>query len=135
MTGEEVKKKLANEGYTITKLAALLGTSQQNLSVKLSKEAIKTDLLESLCDALNKDFTFFYGGTTYLPISNVHPEQQSVPKFLYDDLLNNTVGKSLYENMEEKYLEQVRENEQLKNQISLMQQGMTIPEIAKKEAV
>ena len=135
MTGEEVKKKLAKEGYTITKLATLLGTSQQNLSVKLSKEAVKTDLLESLCDALNKDFTFFYGGTTYLPMASINVDQQQVPKFLYDDLLNSTVRKSFYEELEKKLLESIRENEQLKNQISLMQQGITIPEIAQKEAV
>ena len=64
--------------------------------------------------------SFFYGGTTYLPFSNIPTEQQQVPRFLYDD-------------MQAKLLESVRENEQLKNQISLMQQGMTIPEIAERE--
>lgn len=120
MSGEEVRKKLANEGYSITRLAALLGTSQQNLSVKLSKDSVKTDLLENLCDVLNKDLNFFYGGTKYLTTTNSSTEQQQVPRYLYEDLKNELI-------------EAIRENEQLKNQISLMQQGLTIPEVAQKE--
>lgn len=120
MSGEELKIKLSNEGYTITRLAELLGESQPNISAKLSRDSVKTDFLEKLCDVLNKDMSFFYGGTKFLVINKSSSEQQQVPRYLYEDL-------------KKELIEAIRENEQLKNQISLMQQGLTIPEIAQKE--
>ena len=120
MSGEELKIKLSNEGYTITRLAELLGESQPNISAKLSRDSVKTDFLEKLCDVLNKDMSFFYGGTKFLVINKSSSEQQQVPRYLYEDL-------------KKELIEAIRENEQLKNQISLMKQGLTIPEIAQKE--
>ena len=120
MSGEELKIQLSNQGYTITRLAELLGESQPNISAKLSRDSVKTDFLEKLCDVLNKDMSFFYGGTKFLVINKSSSEQQQVPRYLYEDL-------------KKELIEAIRENEQLKNQISLMQQGLTIPEIAQKE--
>ena len=120
MSGEELKIKLSNEGYTITRLAELLGESQPNISAKLSRDSVKTDFLEKLCDVLNQDMSFFYGGTKFLVINKSSSEQQQVPRYLYEDL-------------KKELIEAIRENEQLKNQISLMQQGLTIPEIAQTE--
>ena len=121
MSGKEIRKKLVNEGFSITQLSALLGTSQQNLSVKLSKEAVKTDLLESLCDVLNKDLFFFYGGTKYLPAAN-SVNSEMVPKYLYDELKEEIYN----------YRDTIKD---LQHQIKLMQKGYTIQEIAKKEVV
>ena len=137
MSGEELRKRLTDGGYTVNSIAKLLGKKSQDISQILNKTAdIKTGFLEELCRVLKVDMTFFYGGSEFLSVfsSSSNIDTTQIPKILYDDLLKNTVTKSLYEEMEKKFVASVRENEQLKNQISLMQQGMTIPEIAQKEA-
>ncbi len=122
MSGEQVKQKLIQGGVKVSELHTLLKTSPQNLSRGLNVADVKTGFIEKLCSVLNIDMSFFYGGTTFLPFSNIPNEQQQVPKFLYDD-------------MQAKLLESVRENEHLRNQIALMEKGMTVSEIAQKEAV
>lgn len=122
MSGEEIKRKLIAEGYQITSIAEKLNLSQPNMSRALGVADVKTGFIEKLCVVLNKDLSFFYGGSTYLPVGVSVPEEQNVLKCLYNDL-------------KAELLDAVRENEQLKNQIALMQKGMSIKEIAQKEAV
>lgn len=121
MTGEELKRKLLEGGYSITEVAQMMEMSQANFSAKLANDSVKTNLIEKLCTVLSKDLTFFYGGTKFLPITNISSNSQMVPFFLYQEI-------------KKELMDAVRENEQLKNQISLMQQGKTIPQIAEREA-
>ena len=122
MTGDELKRKLLEGGYSITEVAQMMEMSQANFSAKLANDSVKTNLIEKLCTVLRKDLTYFYGGTKFLPITNISSNSQMVPFYLYQEI-------------KKELMDAVRENEQLRNQISLMQQGMIIPEIAQKEAV
>lgn len=65
MTGEELKNKITREGISITSLAKMMGTSQQNLSNKLATDSVKTGLLEEICNVLNMKINDFYVGTIY----------------------------------------------------------------------
>lgn len=121
MTGERLKSLLNTKGLTQTKVAELLGIPQQGLNKKFSSDSIKTSLLEELCDKMNVDLYFFYGGTKYLPDAKVSTDPQTVPKFLYDEL-----RQEVYE-----YRDTIRD---LENQIALMRQGVPVPE-GKKDAV
>ena len=113
MSGKELKQMLNNTGIKVSELASLMNTSQQNLSLKLNAADVKTGLIEDLCVVLNKDLTFFYGGTKYLPIQNNTDKDytsQYVPKFLYDEL-----RQEVYE-----YRDTIRD---LQNQIDVLQNG------------
>lgn len=131
MSGEELKNIILKHGYTLTEVAKLLGTPQQNFSQTLNKTFdIKSGLLENLCLKLHVDMAFFYGGTPFLPdyekdkskTEEQITDSRPVPKYLYDELREEALS----------YRDQVNE---LQNQIRLMQQGMTLRDVAKKEAV
>ena len=129
MSGEELKNIILKHGYTLTEVAKLLGTPQQNFSQTLNKTFdIKSGLLENLCLKLHVDMSFFYGGTAFLPghdkdkskVEETNTDSRPVPKYMYDELKEETYS----------YRDQINE---LQNQIRLMQQGMTLVDIAKKE--
>ena len=131
MSGEELKNIILKHGYTLTEVAKLLGTPQQNFSQTLNKTFdIKSGLLENLCLKLHVDMAFFYGGTPFLPdyekdkpkTEEQNTDSRPVPKYMYDELKEEVYG----------YRDQISE---LQNQIRLMQQGMKLSDIAKKEAV
>lgn len=119
MSGEELRNKLTSNGYRITELAALLNLSQPNFSRYLGVNDVKTGFIEKLCDKLDKDLSFIYGGTKYLP-SIQHIDEDVVPKKLYEEL-----KEEIYQ-----YRDTIKD---LKHQIALMQQGITIPEIAQRK--
>ena len=120
MSGQELRQKLNNTGISLSELAVMMKTSQPNLSQKLDASDIKTGFIEELCNILNKDLYFIYGGTKYLPEGKVSTDPQTVPKFLYDEL-----RQEVYE-----YRDTIRD---LENQIALMRQGIPVPE-GKKDA-
>ena len=64
MKGIDVKAVLKKHGYTLTSIASSLGESQQNLNSLLSKEDIRTGLLERICQATGLPIAVFYGDTT-----------------------------------------------------------------------
>ena len=64
MTGEELKKKLKGERYSITDLADKLGMTRPNLSQALSVKDVKTGLVEDLARVLNLPVSFFFGEDT-----------------------------------------------------------------------
>ena len=133
MSGEQVKQKLIQGGVKISDLHTLLETSPQNVSRGLSVADVKTGFLEKLCSVLNVDMSFFYEGTEYLPTSSPPTGTQMVPKFLYDELKQEQ--KDEKERMQNEIYEYRDTINDLKNQIKLMQAGLTIPEIAQKEVV
>lgn len=61
MKGIEVKKILQENGVSVAHCARILGLSQQNLSAALSKDDIRTGLLEDIAAVIGKDVPFFYG--------------------------------------------------------------------------
>ena len=61
MKGIEVKAILKKQGLTITGVAEMLGESQQNLNSMLSKDDIRTGLLERISEATGLPIAMFYG--------------------------------------------------------------------------
>lgn len=60
MNGEDLKKKIAGTGLSVSELARILGMSQQNLSKMLSSQDIKTGLVERISVALKVPITYFF---------------------------------------------------------------------------
>ena len=90
MSGEELKEKLINGGYSVTAIAKAMNIKHQELSQKLNKSSdIKTGLLEDLCKSLKIDMSFFYGNTEFLPsYFSSNAGEQTVPISLFKQILN-----------------------------------------------
>lgn len=63
MTGKHILNLMNQEGYSINKMAQLIGTSQPNLSSALKHDDVRTGLLEDIAKAMGKPLSFFYGET------------------------------------------------------------------------
>lgn len=70
MTGQHILDLLKQEGYSVNKMAQLIGTSQPNLVSALKHTDIRTGLLEDIAKAMGKPLSFFYG-ETYGPVTQV----------------------------------------------------------------
>lgn len=63
MKGMDVKFTLKRHGVTLKKVAAAIGESQQNLTSLLSKDDIRSSLLERISEATGISIEEFYGMT------------------------------------------------------------------------
>ena len=61
MKGEHLKNLILSEGYTINKMADLLGVAQPNLLMLLKHQDVRTGLVEKVADVMGKPLAFFYG--------------------------------------------------------------------------
>ena len=61
MKGIDLKKFLAGRGFSVSKVAALLNESKQNMSAALAKDDIKTGLVERIAAATDIPLLEFYG--------------------------------------------------------------------------
>ncbi len=61
MTGKHILDLMRQEGYSINKMAQLIGTSQPNLTSALKHDDVRTGLLEDIAKAMGKPLSFFYG--------------------------------------------------------------------------
>ena len=61
MTGQHILNLLKQEGYSVNKMAEMIGRSQQNLATVLKHNDIRTGLLEDIAKAMGKPLSFFYG--------------------------------------------------------------------------
>ena len=61
MKGLEIRKILQQKGITLQRVADLLETSNQNLSSLLSKDDIKTGLVERISEATGISLSELYG--------------------------------------------------------------------------
>lgn len=68
MTGEHLKNLILSEGYTINKMADLIGVAQPNLLMLLKHQDVRTGLVEKVAEAMGKPLSFFYGAA-YGPVS------------------------------------------------------------------
>ena len=73
MTGKYLQDLITNEGYSVNKMAEMIGRSQQNLASLLKHEDVRTGLLEDIAKAMGKPLSFFYG-ETYGPVTQVNNE-------------------------------------------------------------
>lgn len=63
MTGKHILDLMKQEGYSVNKMAELIGTSQPNLLSALKHTDVRTGLLEDIAQAMGKPLSFFYGET------------------------------------------------------------------------
>ena len=71
MTGHHLKSLILLEGYSINKMAELIGVSQPNLLSSLKHDDVRTGLVEKVAEAMGKPLSFFYG-EAYGPVSQVN---------------------------------------------------------------
>lgn len=60
MKGSDIKKMIAVQGLSITEVAAAIGESQQNLSAALSRDDVKSSLVERVAKYLNMPISALY---------------------------------------------------------------------------
>jgi hypothetical protein len=70
MTGKHILDLMKQEGYSVNKMAELIGTSQPNLLSALKHTDVRTGLLEDIAQAMGKPLSFFYG-ETFGSVANV----------------------------------------------------------------
>lgn len=70
MTGKHLQDLIIQEGYSVNKMAQLIGKSQPVLASALKHDDIRTGLLEDIARAMGKPLSFFYG-ETFGPVSQV----------------------------------------------------------------
>ena len=70
MTGKHLQDLIINEGYSINKMAEMIGKAQPNLVALLKHDDVRTGLLEDIAKAMGKPLSFFYG-ETYGPVTQV----------------------------------------------------------------
>ena len=61
MTGQHLQDLIKKEGYSVSKMAELIGTSQQVLASALKHDDIRTGLVEKVAQVMGKPLSFFYG--------------------------------------------------------------------------
>lgn len=61
MTGKYLQDLILSEGYSINKMAQMIGKSQPVLASALKHDDIRTGLLEDIARAMGKPLAFFYG--------------------------------------------------------------------------
>jgi hypothetical protein len=70
MTGKHLQDLILAEGYSINKMAQLLGIAQPNLLNLLKHEDVRTGLVEKVAEIMGKPLGFFYG-ESFGPVSQV----------------------------------------------------------------
>ena len=70
MKGKDIKEVLAKHSIPQTEIAKLLGITPNNLNNMLSKDDIRTGLLEGIATAANIPISVFYGDTFNISGSN-----------------------------------------------------------------
>lgn len=70
MKGKDIKDVLAKHSIPQTEIAKLLGITPNNLNNMLSKDDIRTGLLEGIATAANIPISVFYGDTFNISGSN-----------------------------------------------------------------
>ena len=71
MTGQHLQDLIKKEGYSVSKMAELIGTSQQVLASALKHDDIRTGLVEKVAQVMGKPLSFFYG-ETYGPVTQAN---------------------------------------------------------------
>lgn len=69
MKGQHIQDLMNQEGYSVNKMAQMLGKSQQVLASALKHDDVRTGLLEDIAKAMGKPLSYFYGDT-YSVIGN-----------------------------------------------------------------
>ncbi len=124
MTGAKLKEKMKLLDMSQAEIARRLGITTPTITSWFKYQSVSTKILEDLCDVCNVTLDFFYKDTKYISHKESSAEINKEGNFaaLFEKIL-----KERDDYKDQLYI--------LKNQLSDMQRGKTIPEIAKKEVV
>ena len=115
MTGDYLKNLILSEGYTINKMAELIGVAQPNLVMLLRHEDVRTGLVEKVAKAMNKPLSFFYG-ETYGPVSQVNGNNNTSVAGNDNTVSNDDRLLSLLVNKDEQLTMSMRQTEKAMDQ-------------------
>ena len=71
MNGQHLENLIKQEGYSVNKMAELIGRSQQNLATLLKHDDVRTGLVEDIAKAMGKPLSFLYG-EAYGPVTQAN---------------------------------------------------------------
>lgn len=94
MKGAIIKDLIQKEGYSISKMAEILGTYQQKLDYELKKDDVRSSLIEEVAEALNIPISKFYGDSYVITgNNNATAINNSVANANDDKLMNLLINK------------------------------------------
>ena len=106
MTGKHILDLMKKEGYSVNKMADLIGTSQPNLLSALKHDDVRTGLLEDIAKAMGKPLSFFYG-EAYGPVTQANGNSNT-------QVANNVAGNDIVVSPDSKLIDLlVSKDEQL----------------------
>lgn len=106
MTGNHLKNLILSEGYTINKMAELIGIAQPNLVNLLKHEDVRTGLVEKVAQVMGKPLSFFYG-EAYGPVTQASGNSNT-------QVANNVAGNDIVVSPDSKLIDLlVSKDEQL----------------------
>lgn len=106
MNGQHLENLIKQEGYSVNKMAELIGRSQQNLATLLKHDDVRTGLVEDIAKAMGKPLSFFYG-ETYGPVTQASGNSNT-------QVANNVAGNDIVVSPDSKLIDLlVSKDEQL----------------------
>ena len=106
MTGQHLQDLIKKEGYSVSKMAELIGTSQQVLASALKHDDIRTGLVEKVAQVMGKPLSFFYG-EAYGPVTQANGNSNT-------QVANNVAGNDIVVSPDSKLIDLlVSKDEQL----------------------
>ena len=115
MTGKHLQDLMKQEGYSVNRMAELIGTSQPNLLSALKHTDIRTGLLEDIAKAMGKPLASFYG-ETYGPVSQVNGNNNTSVAGNSNTVSNDDRLLSLLMNKDEQLTMSMRQTEKAMDQ-------------------
>ena len=115
MTGKHLQNLILQEGYSINKMAQMIGKSQPVLASALKHDDVRTGLLEDIAKAMGKPLSFFYG-ETYGPVSQVNGNNNTSVAGNDNTVSNDDRLLSLLVNKDEQLTMSMRQTEKAMDQ-------------------
>jgi len=92
MKGIDIKQVMQRRGVTLTELAASLGESQQNLSAALSRDDLKSSLIERIAKQLGVPVSYLYGEESTATVGGNGQAVAGVGNILNDGILIDEIA-------------------------------------------
>lgn len=97
VTGEGLKRRLKMYGISLNYVAAILGTSPQNLGAKLNRKSVKLDFVQKVEDVIQK-YKEEIGLDTNFPLEQLESSEEQKPSTVLESVLMAKVERLENEN-------------------------------------
>lgn len=135
MNGSVLKEFWRKSGFTQKELADKLGITTSALGQQFNSTDLRSGTIEKFCEILKLKINSLYEGTEYAIITNDI-------NVIGEPRIDNVVPVKTFDKLYQDYQNLLKERDefkdlamQLKTQISLMEKGHSVSEIAQKEVV